>query len=197
MAVRCQDLNGDGDFGDTNEFQYVTALLDATGGVIERYHYSPYGKLTVLDPDFAVDADGQSDFYNPYGYTGRRLEPVTGLYDYRNRFYHAQLGRFVNRDPEGYRGSRSNLYRYVSSNPLVAADPTGLRILSFVNCDAQQRAAITAADRAVSARLPALMAQAGAYSWLNANEWADAQNPRRNLGDGVLGVASWRLVLGG
>ena len=63
---------------------------------------------------------------NPYTFTGRRFDEETGLYYYRNRYYHAQLGRFVSRDPIGYEGSEWNLYEYVASNPLVATDPLGL-----------------------------------------------------------------------
>src|SRR5690606_33308147 len=80
----------------------VTAAINASGTVVERYQYSPYGEATILDADFALDSatdDGLSDIGNEYLYTGRRLDPETGLTQFRNRYYHAQLGRFVNRDP--------------------------------------------------------------------------------------------------
>jgi hypothetical protein len=41
--------------------------------VQERYRYSPYGAVTVLDADFSVDADGQSDIGNSVTFTGRQL----------------------------------------------------------------------------------------------------------------------------
>ena len=133
LAARFWDSNADGDFGDTDEVQYalhdanynVTALVDTTGAVIERYEYTPYGEVTVLDADFSDDADGASDVENPYTYTGRRFDDETGLYYYRNRYYHAEMGRFVSRDPVGYVGSRANLYEYVNSRPVVLTDPTG------------------------------------------------------------------------
>jgi RHS repeat-associated protein len=63
---------------------------------------------------------------NEFLYTGRRLDPETGLYQHRYRYYHPQLGRFVNRDPIGYRGGM-NLYGYVGGMPTVYVDPWGFR----------------------------------------------------------------------
>lgn len=63
---------------------------------------------------------------NPVTYTGRRLDPETGMYYYRHRIYHAELGRFLTRDPIGYEGSEWNLYEYVASSPTGYFDPSGL-----------------------------------------------------------------------
>ncbi len=81
--------------------------------------------MTVLDADFSVDPNG-TDIDNELLYTGRRRDPETGLQLNRNRFYHAPLGRWINRDPSDYRGSEWNLYEYVKSRPLGSTDPTGL-----------------------------------------------------------------------
>jgi len=78
--------------------------------VIERYRYdaaacperSRRGACTVLDADGSADADGISDVLNPYTFTGRRLDLESGLMQYRNRYYHIGLGRFISWDPEGY-----------------------------------------------------------------------------------------------
>ncbi len=45
---------------------------------------------------------------------------------YRNRFYSPSLGRFVTRDPIGYRGEDENLYRYIENSSLSWIDPDGL-----------------------------------------------------------------------
>jgi len=42
----------------------------------------------------------------------------------RHRFYHAQLGRFLTRDPVEYKGGL-NLYQYVAENPIAGTDPLG------------------------------------------------------------------------
>ncbi len=44
---------------------------------------------------------------------------------YRARMYAAQLGRFVGRDPIGYKGSSWNLHEYVKGGPVRRTDPSG------------------------------------------------------------------------
>ena len=49
---------------------------------------------------------------------------------YRARYYDPMAGRFVSRDPIGFRGG-INLYNYTGSNPINRADPSGLTRLTF------------------------------------------------------------------
>ncbi len=107
VAVQERDFNADTDFADANEIVYyhantlfsVYALSDASGTIVERYRYDAYGGATVLDADGSVDGDGLSDVGNPYRFTGRRLDPESGVLQYRYRYYHTGLGRFLTRDP--------------------------------------------------------------------------------------------------
>jgi RHS repeat-associated protein len=62
---------------------------------------------------------------NTISFTGRKLDPETGLLYYRYRYYDNQLGRFIGRDPIGYKGGK-NLYEYVGSGPVNWFDPWGL-----------------------------------------------------------------------
>jgi hypothetical protein len=81
----------------------VTSLIDnSTGLVVERYVYDPYGRRTVLDADWSVDADGQSDVGMVYGHQGGRYDDVTHLAHFRNRDLHVLLGRWNRQDPLGY-----------------------------------------------------------------------------------------------
>jgi RHS repeat-associated protein len=103
----------------------VTALVNASGFVVERYAYSPYGKATVLEADFTPNADNLSDFSSTTLFAGRELDPETGLYYNRARYYSADLGRFVSQDPIGFEAGDTNLYRYTGNRPVVSTDATG------------------------------------------------------------------------
>jgi len=91
----------------------VVALTDAFGDVLERYAYSPFGR--VSEPS----SEG-----NPYLFTAREYEAHTGLYYYRARYYDPELGRFLQPDPIGYTAG-PNLYAYCRNNPTNLVDPTG------------------------------------------------------------------------
>jgi hypothetical protein len=86
--VRYYDADTDGSYGGTNEGAHyycqdanfnVTAITSNTGAVLERYAYSPYGEVTVLDENFAADADQISAIANTHLYTGRERDAETGL----------------------------------------------------------------------------------------------------------------------
>ena len=99
----------------------VTTLVDTAGDAVERYVYSPYGVLTVYDATWA-NIRSDSSYAVEYTYTGRRLDLETGLYYYRHRMYHSQLGRFVSRDPVGYSDPRENC-SYVRGRPKTNCEP--------------------------------------------------------------------------
>src|SRR5207244_545530 len=66
---------------------------------------------------------------NKFRFTGEALDPGTGLYYLRARYYDPSVGRFLVPDP--LRGSTRdplglNLYVYALSNPLRYTDHTGL-----------------------------------------------------------------------
>ncbi|MDZ7620794.1 MAG: RHS repeat-associated core domain-containing protein [Patescibacteria group bacterium] len=92
--------------------------------VVERYVYSPYGAVTIYAPDWSTVL-AESAFDNTTLYTGREFDSETGLYYYRARYYHAELGQFISRDPIGYDAGDVNLYRYVRNGVLNSVDPDG------------------------------------------------------------------------
>lgn len=59
----------------------------------------------VLDADFSDDGNETTDIGNYYTYTGRTIDSETGLFEFRTRYYCAQLGAFLSRDVIGYEGS--------------------------------------------------------------------------------------------
>jgi len=65
---------------------------------------------------------------NPYLFTGRRLDildngSLTIQYS-RARYYDTETGRFISRDPIGYKDGM-NFYEYVKSRPVILPDPFG------------------------------------------------------------------------
>ena len=107
----------------------VYAVTDETGEIVESYLYDPYGKVTIFDANGDIVADNafgtaNSLIDNPYLFTGRRFDEETGLYYFRARYFDADQGRFISRDPLGYVDGM-NLYQYVISNPVMYTDPSG------------------------------------------------------------------------
>jgi RHS repeat-associated protein len=102
----------------------VTSLLDTAANPLERYVYDAYGTVTVYDGAWG-SAFSASAFDNETLYTGRQLDPDTGLYGYRTRYFASGVGTFLGADSVGYQGGDPNLYRYVGNQPLVYVDPWG------------------------------------------------------------------------
>jgi len=68
--------------------------------------------------------------YLLFGFTGRELDPQTGLNYYRDRWYDPLTGEFTSEDPIGFAGGDTNLSRYVGNSPADYTDPTGNSWLS-------------------------------------------------------------------
>jgi RHS repeat-associated protein len=95
------------------------------GNVVEKYTYDPYGQPTIRNGAGSILT--ASAITNPHLFTGRRLDPETNLFYFRNRMYSSVMGRFLQRDPIGYYDSM-NLFQYVRNNSLRWRDPFGLKI---------------------------------------------------------------------
>ena len=61
------------------------------------------------------------------GYTGRPFDAETGLQN-NHRWYDANTGRWISKDPIGFAAGDANLSRYVGNGPVNASDPSGLII---------------------------------------------------------------------
>ncbi len=130
VLVRFWDENQDGDFADTNEENYythdtqfdVTAITDAAGTVLERYTYDANGAVWFKNANQTTKSSSSYD--QQILYTGQRYDVETGLYQFRNRYYHPTLGRFINRDPAGYVDGSSLYTAYFAQSG--GMDPSGL-----------------------------------------------------------------------
>jgi RHS repeat-associated protein len=106
--------------------QNVTALVDTSGNVVERYTYDPYGQVTVMDGAWNVLAG--SAFDSRYLFQGGRYEAAIGDYQFGAREYRPSIQVWTSVDPIGFAGGSSNLYRFVSNNPVNQMDPNGTDI---------------------------------------------------------------------
>ena len=104
-----------------------------------------YGNCHVLEPNFADDPDGQSDYENPYFFQGKRLDLLDDggleLMSWPYRDYSPYLGRWLQAEklgmipndhsinsfsPRYQHAAGMNYYEYVSSNPVIGEDLYGL-----------------------------------------------------------------------
>ena len=103
----------------------TVALTNSSGNVIESYLYDVYGKPTVLNASNTVIT--ASAFGNRFLFTGREWIRRIEIYDYRNRVYSPDLGRFLQTDPIRFDAGDGNIYRYVFNTPVNWVDPLGLQ----------------------------------------------------------------------
>jgi len=94
-----KNLNGDNNTTDPvdlrlfyhqNTLSSTFALTDTNGTIVEGYQYDAYGRQIVFQGgrdsavnfvgDSVISPGGASTLGNPYMFTGRRLDPETGLY---------------------------------------------------------------------------------------------------------------------
>jgi RHS repeat-associated protein len=102
----------------------VTQITNAVGNLIERYLYDIFGKVTMLALSGVVITTSSRG--NRFFFTGREKIAEAGIYDYRNRVYSENLGRFLQTDPIRFNAGDVNLYRYCGNRVLTFVDPWGL-----------------------------------------------------------------------
>ena len=113
----------------------VVAIVEPDGDIAERYTYTAYGKCKVRMTNFTPAANNESAYDWRSLYTSRELDPETGFFYYRMRYYDVDMGRLTGRDPLEYGGGDANLYRYVGDRPTIHFDPLGLARCPAVNKD--------------------------------------------------------------
>jgi len=127
LVERDQDTNGNGTLNERLYIQQdansnVSALVNTTGNVVERYVYSPFGSVTVLTPTWG--AWGSSAYAMSYLFQGGRYDDAIGDYRFGAREYRPTIEVWTSQDPLGYQAG-PNLYQFVGDNPTLATDPTG------------------------------------------------------------------------
>jgi RHS repeat-associated protein len=89
-----------------------------------KWCYDAFGKPTITD--WSGNVRATSAYGNRFMFTGREWFPELGIYDYRNRAYQPELGRFLQADAKGFDAGDFNLFRYCADDPVDKSDPTGL-----------------------------------------------------------------------
>jgi RHS repeat-associated protein len=96
----------------------INVITDEASQRIQLTEYDPWGKVSR--------SEGTGDPNKRF--TGKELDPESGLYYYGGRYYDPDLARFVSPDPfvgEVYDPQNLNRYSYVINNPQTYIDPSG------------------------------------------------------------------------
>jgi RHS repeat-associated protein len=102
----------------------AVAVTNGAGAVLERYLYDPFGDPDVRDAAWAPRPGGTA-IGNPWLFTGQEWRGEMGLMNYKARWHHPRLGRFLQTDPIRFDAGDLNLYRYCFNNPINYVDPEG------------------------------------------------------------------------
>jgi RHS repeat-associated protein len=150
LVVRDRDTDANGSLDERLWAQQdanwnLTALVNGSGTVVERYAYDPFGARTVYDSAYTVRAGG-TVYANLHGFQGLKQDGPSGLLEADRRWYSPTLGRWTTLDPILYQAGDRNLYRAFASNPLINTDPLGL----YVPCKVYQLIGESYQDRWVA-----------------------------------------------
>jgi RHS repeat-associated protein len=102
----------------------VTALVNNSGNVVERFEYDPFGAANFLDASWG--AISSSAYAWTHLYQGLAMSAITGLIHARNRDLDPVTGRPLTRDPKGFGAGDANVYRWEGNNTPNLTDPYGL-----------------------------------------------------------------------
>lgn len=112
---------------------HCTLQTDASANIVEQYSYNAFGTPHFYNAAGTEISYSQSTG-NRFLFTGREWLNDLKIYDYRNRLYQPELGRFLQPDPKHFAAGDYNLYRYCHNDPVNKSDPFGMDPV-FVSAD--------------------------------------------------------------
>ncbi len=115
----------------------ILAITNATGGVLEKRVFDPWGQLTKVQDGAGVTLTKMTFFDR--GYTGHEHLQDVGLLNMNARLYNPSLHRFLEADnfvQDPYNTQNYNRYGYCVNNPLKYTDVTGntFNIATLAGC---------------------------------------------------------------
>ena len=99
----------------------MVELIDTSAAAQERYVYSPFGWLTILDGSLST-VRASSDYDIEVLFTGQRFDWNTRLHLFRMRYFDSIVGRFMTRDPLMYPNGQNTYSGWFVPN---GTDPIG------------------------------------------------------------------------
>ena len=108
----------------------VIGLFDDELNVVVEYTYDSWGNVSITGS--RKDNLGKA---NPFRYRGYYYDEESGMYYLNSRYYHPEIGRFINADSATDSGSdmlEFNIFVYCANNPVNGYDPTGCGFLKNV-----------------------------------------------------------------
>ena len=126
----------------------------STGAAVQEIAYDEFGNVLT-----DVVASGFAPV--PFGFAGGLYDRATGLVRFGARDYDAETGRWTAKDPIGFEGGDSNLYGYVSNDPINDFDPTGLTTYGETSAATTLNSTLT---RQFAPRTFELVKKAGCYA---------------------------------
>jgi RHS repeat-associated protein len=117
----CSEVNGEHFTYLVGPEGWLEAIINDQSQIIERYDYTLDGEVTVLNESGVVaGTPPKSRFLFQF----RPYDQVTGLFNYRMRWYSPAIGQFLTPDSSGF-ADGSNHYGLNHGDPVNLRDPFG------------------------------------------------------------------------
>ena len=122
--------DGDWFFFHTDHLGSTSYLTDTAGNVSQFVCYTPYGE--------AIVDEHLTTYENPFKFSGKELDDITGLYDHGARSRNPISTLWYGIDPLWEKYPEMSPFAYCHGNPVRLTDPTGMfdteeEVLAF--CD--------------------------------------------------------------
>ena len=108
----------------------VIGIFTSSGAQVASYAYDAWGNHKIFDVNGnEVTSTTHIGYINPIRYRGYYYDVETELYYLQQRYYDAEIGRFISQDSIEYINNTQlsglNVYAYCANNPIMYNDPAG------------------------------------------------------------------------